>query len=187
MNNKFLAFDKTIHQTMADFNMLSECERGQKKALLNLLRKNWITEGYESPVEEQKFRIRAHNVLATYFYSPLDIGADVFTVNRTLSEKVDKKIFLFSKIDKVYERFDGGIEVVDYKSGYLVKHMSNFPMDLKSAITLKLIYLKLGVYPDFISYYYLTYNRKFTRKISNEDIIDASILIDKVLLKKKNL
>ncbi|MDW8802640.1 PD-(D/E)XK nuclease family protein [Clostridium sp. A1-XYC3] len=177
-SNKFLSFDQSIHQTMADFNMIIDREEKTIKMLLNLLERNWIEEGYESYREEGRFKIRAHNMLLSYYYNPQDIGIDSLITNKTLRKKINKRVTLFAKVDKVIERADGSIEVIDYKSGYVRRHADDFPLDLRCALTMILVYYQINLYPSYISYYYLNYNKKVTKTIRNIDINYAFILMN---------
>jgi hypothetical protein len=181
--NKYLSFDESIHKTLSEFNMLLEQKEKQTlRNLNNLLEKNWIDEGYESDEVEQKFKIRAYCMLASYYNDPLDIGVNNLIINKNISQKIDGKTLIFTKVDKVYERIDGGIEIVDYKSGYVISHQDNFTLDFKSAILLELVRMKLGTIPNFISYYYLSYSKKFTLQISEDVINSAEALINDLIM-----
>ncbi len=184
LSNKYLSFDQSIHQTMADYNLLPVSRKLSTNIILDILNKNWISKGYESYAEETKFKARACNVVLTYFTNPLDIGLDMFVINKNLGYSISREVAIFAKVDKVYERFDGNIEIVDYKSGYLINHIDSFPIDLRTAVLLKLVYLKIGIYADYISYYYLNYNKKFIRKVSSEDIYIVDTIINKLRRKR---
>ena len=169
---------------MADYNLLLISKKLNTRLILDVLNQNWISKGYDSHEEEKKFKARAYNMVLKYFANPFDIGVDMFVINKNLGYSINRVTAIFARVDKVYERFDGCIEIVDYKSGYLINHINSFPIDLRSAVLLKLVYLKIGIYADYISYYYLTYNKKYTRKVSIEDIHNADIMINKLRRKR---
>lgn len=180
--NKYLSFDESIHKTMSEFNkLLAQKEKQTLKNLNNLLEKNWVNDGYESKEEEQKFKIRAYFMLSNYFHNPLDIGLNSLLINKNISQRINDKTLVFAKVDKVYERTDGGIEVIDYKSGYLINHTDNFSLDLRTAILTELVASKINKYPDYISYYYLSYNKKFTHQISRDDYKKIPRLISEIV------
>lgn len=183
--NKYLAFDKSIHQTMAEFNKTRGSHDKTLQDLFNGLENNWVNEGYESWFEEQKFKYRARKMLASYFCCPLDSGNENLIIDKVISRNIDRKTMLFSKVDKVYEKKDGSIEIIDYKSGYVVNHANNFPLYLRSSVLLLLTYWKLEILPSFISYYYLRYNKKLTHYVLPEDIDAATYIVNKKLLKKR--
>jgi hypothetical protein len=179
--NKYLSFDQTIHQTLADFNSIYTQEDKTLKVLYDFLHNNWTNDGYLSDKEEQKFKLRAYNMLLCYFHNQHDRGYDNFIINRILSKRIDRKKLLIAKVDKAYERHDGNLEIIDYKTGYIVNHQNDFELDLKSAILIDLATMKLGISPNFISYYYLRHNKKFTLKITKEVINLSKKLINQAL------
>jgi len=178
--NKFFSFDSSIHTTLSDFNesFISNKITSSISDLYQLLEKNWVSEGYESLSEEKEFKYRAYRILTSYYYKPLDRGSKSFITNKNLSFRLNKKVLLFGRIDKVYERSDGCIEIVDYKSGQVINHSNNFNMSLKSASLILLVYFKLGICPDYLAYYYLSRNIKFSRRILKEDIIHLENLFE---------
>jgi hypothetical protein len=169
-SNKFLSLDQSIHLTMARFNSVQWNGESDIKHLIQMLELSWISDGYKSSSEESKFKIRAYKMLLGYFYNPLDVGKENIIINKVLKCKFSKRKMLFSKIDKIYRREDGNIEIIDYKSGLLVKHLDSFEINLSAAILIILVYHNLEVWPKFISYYYLSYNKKYTREITKTDI-----------------
>jgi hypothetical protein len=179
--NKFFSFDNSIHQTLAEFNKVSLLGKREIKILFDILDRNWKNEGYESSSEERKFKVRAYRMLLNYFNRPLDVGSDILIVDKVITGRFNKRLILYSKVDKVYEKYDGDIEVIDYKSGYVINHNNDFEISLKSAVLLQVVTHKLGTYPNYLSYYYLSYNQKFTRKISEADLYKSYQMISKKL------
>jgi hypothetical protein len=185
--NKFLSFDSSIYQTLADFNKLKNYQAIDIATLHNFLSKNWISEGYSSNEEEQKFKFRAHRMLNRYFYNPLDTGNESLIINQSFSANIGKGKTLFARIDKAYERMDGDIEVIDFKSGYVIKHKDNFELSPKSVALILVFYYKFGVYPDYLSYYYLQYNKKFTCRITSKELSNInSILFSQEFLRRSS-
>ncbi|MCY6370653.1 PD-(D/E)XK nuclease family protein [Clostridium ganghwense] len=183
-SNKYFAFDKSIHNTLAEFNKIyAEKDRTLKK-LLELLDKNWVSDGYLSPKEENKFKLRGFTMLTNYFANPLDVGQDTFIINKILRKKVSKNLVLTAKLDKVYERTDGDFEIIDYKTGRVINHTENFNLNIRSVTYMLLIEQKLGIFPKFLSYYYLSYNKKFTHVITKTDIENLPIFINDFIAKQ---
>lgn len=109
-------------------------------------------------------------MLVSYTGNPLDIGVDTFLVNKLLCKQLDARKYIFRRVDKVYKKLDGSVEIVDYKTGRIVSHRDNFNLDYPSACSISLVMDRLGIVPDYISYYYLYYNEKVTHKISGHEI-----------------
>lgn len=181
--NKYLSFDSSIHNTLSDFNKVLSIDKNNIMELYRLLEKNWYREGYESLNEEQQFKFRAYRILCNYFYDPLDIGNEDLLVNKNLNVRINKRNVLFGRVDKIYERTDRLIEVVDYKSGYVINHVDNFKLKPKEAVIMYLTNSELGIYPDVISYYYLNYNRKLSHLVTKHDISNIPNLMSKILNK----
>lgn len=171
-SNKYLSFGRSIHLTLAEFNKLSDKSFISLNELLDLLRKNWIRDGYESLEEEKMYGEQALDILKTYYNDPKDQGLENLFIEKSISINF-KDYVLKGKLDKVYVRNDNKIEIIDYKTG-----KSIYPLDnLQFPIYLLLVYKELGVFPDYVSYYFLNYNSKVTREVTDEIVNSLSINI----------
>lgn len=164
-SNKYLSFGNSIHKTLADFNSIKDSKYRNLDILQNLLRRNWIREGYESIAEEKEFGLRGLDMLSSYYSNPLDDGKQ----NLLIEEKIYKNngdYILCGKLDKVFVNKDDCVEIIDYKTGSSV-----VPIDtLQLPIYLILAKEKLGYYPAAISLYYLSKNKKIFEKIDENFI-----------------
>lgn len=156
ITNKYFSFDKSIHAVMAYLNTIPLNSISDKNTLLALIEDNWISAGYDSKNEEMKFKYRAFKIITQYIDNPKDIGDDNLIVNKVLQMKTNNNSIITAKIDKVYERFDNNLEVVDYKTASVINKSLNFNSNFQLPLYLLLIYKKLEIYPYAISYYYLT-------------------------------
>lgn len=168
--NKFFSFDQSIHAAMAELNKSKNKDNITSSSITELLKSNWIHDGYESINEESKFFQRGITMLSRYNNYPQDEGLDSLVINKFLNKKVDKHCTLFSKLDKVYETKDGRIEIVDYKTGRIIGHYNNFDLDLRTAVYVTLVKEIFNIYPSVVSYYYLYYNRKFTKAFTKYEV-----------------
>ncbi|MCT4621136.1 MAG: PD-(D/E)XK nuclease family protein [Marinisporobacter sp.] len=159
---KHLSFGKSIHATLAKFNMLTDTSQRTLDTLHDLLRKNWVREGYESIDEEREFGIKGLDMLTNYFNNPLDQGKENLIIEETIYENTPQYI-LCGKLDKVYVAEDDTVEILDYKTGNSIQ-----PIDhLQLPIYLILAKSKLGFYPKRISSYYLAKSKKITQDIDD--------------------
>lgn len=168
--NKYFAFDKTIHTTLAEYNKQRFRPEVNLLTLYQLLKDNWVSTGYESLDEEQDFYNRALKLLMNYARNPLDSSYDSLIINKALYSKINQRLALWSKIDRVYENSDNSIEIVDYKTGRVINHKQNFNLDLKTAVYVLLVHNNLNIFPNYVSYYYLSCNKKFTREFHYADL-----------------
>lgn len=171
--NKYISFGNSIHMTMADFNIIPSIDLKTLDNLHNLLRKNWIREGYETIDEERKFGLRGLDMLSNYYHEPKDIGTENLIIEEMLKMDLDNNFILCGKLDKVYITNTGGIEVLDYKTGENVS-----PIDqLQLTIYIILANDKLGDYPSTASFYYLGSNKKVVQEVTRNLIEESNRLI----------
>jgi hypothetical protein len=130
-------------------------------------------QGLPDTDEENKFYLNGMIMLANYVINPQDVGIENLIINKSIYKNVNKFHTLGCKLDKVYETVDGLIEVIDYKSGKIIKHQDNFELDFISSTCIFLGQEWLNLRPDSLSYYYLKYNKKFTKHLTSNDIQKA--------------
>lgn len=183
ITSKYFSFDKSIHAAMKVINTLPIEELKIKNNLLSILEDTWLSSGYESKSEETTFKYRAFKMIESYLQHPKDVGLDNLILSSTLSMNLTKDLIITSRVDKVYERFDSGIEIVDYKTGSSINEPLNFNSNVRLPIYLLLVHQKLNIYPKAISYYYLKYNKKFTYFITKTNIEKASVLVENIFTK----
>lgn len=181
ITNKYLSYGQSIHSALAQFNLISDERYKTLDMLQNLLRKNWKREGYESIDEERKFGLKALKVLENYFKNPLDSGTKNLIIEEMIKKDLDDKFVLSGKLDKVILNSDNQIEVIDYKSGDVIEYDESMPIDLQLAIYFILTHHKLKTYPTYISYYYLSHNKKISKKVSETEFKIIENLINNIL------
>lgn len=173
ITNKHLSFGQSIHSALAEFNMLRDQKYRTLDNLHNLLRKNWIREGYETLEEERQFGLRGLDMLTRYFNNPLDQGKENLIIEKMIKKDMEGKFILCGKLDKVYIRDDGIVEIVDYKTGNNLDDLENTETSLQLPISVILAGEELGFYPQTASYYYLVQNRKIVCEITDKFIKKA--------------
>lgn len=167
---KHLSFGKSIHRALAKFNRITDQSQRNIDTLHALLRKNWVRKGYSSIEEERAFGLRGLDMLTRYYEDPKDQGKETILIEEMLSIDL-KEYILDGVLDKVYVTHDNNLEIIDYKTGN-----NMYPLDnLQLPIYLFLSKEKLGVYPNLVSYYFLSHNKKYTREVTKELINDLSM------------
>jgi RecB family exonuclease len=186
LENRYISFDKTLHSAMAKLNYLNIHKLKDTKVLELTLNKSWINLGYQSIEEELLSKCRANQILINYAENPKDIGAESLIIDRILRMSLDNKSIISAKIDKVYRHFDSGIEIVDYKTGLTINKPLNFYNNYQLPLYLLLVHNYLGIYPRIISYYYLSYNKKFSYQVTYDDIRNSGKCLAENTLKIKS-
>lgn len=181
LSSKNLSFGNSMHSALAEFNYVHDEKYRTLEILQNLLRKNWIRDGYSSIDEERAYGLKALKMLEDYFNNPLDIGKNTFFVESMVQKKLDNNIILSGKIDKTYTREDDIVEVLDYKTSDNVSVAENPHENEQLLIYLLLAQDRLGFYPGAISFYFLSQNIKISHNVTNEDINAANDFLTNII------
>jgi len=124
-----LSFGTSIHETIKNFYEALRKEphfvktsRGLEDLMLDLLKKNWVKEGFTSKSHEKKFFEKGKLYLAGYLndgYDPKNIPALLeqrFTLPLPYKEG-EKPLKIGGVMDRVDLQTDGYLEIIDYKTG----------------------------------------------------------------------
>lgn len=168
--NKYMAFGDSLHITLAKFNLIKNPRDKTLEILNQYLKDNWLSFGYETTDEEQKYFKKALNILKIYYENPRDKARSIILVEELLTKELPNNTVLFGKVDKVFINELGQLEVLDYKSSANVNYNLNPLKDSQLSLYLILVKHRLGYYPKLISYYYLSPNIKVSYIVKLEDI-----------------
>ena len=129
------SFGTSIHAALRDFYNLVGSQKPTQKLLLELLNKNWITEGYHSKSHEVKFLEKGKKYLEEYFKSEFDLKVKTVATEKSfvipLKALEGRPLKIGGRIDRV-DIFPGGmIEIVDYKTGANVPTQKEIDRDLQ--------------------------------------------------------
>jgi hypothetical protein len=168
--NKYMAFGDSLHITLAKFNVIKNPRDKTIELLNKFLKESWISLGYETIEEENRYFIKGLNIMKLYYEDPKDKSKEIIFVEEMITKELNNNTVIFGKVDKVFINTLGQLEVLDYKSSAYVNYALN-PMD-DSQLPLYLILVKhrLGYYPKIISYYYISKNIKVSYIVKQEDI-----------------
>ena len=104
----------SVHNALRDW-WLSPVSRRTAGAASSLVDLSWVGDGYRSPAQSDAWRERARGWVTSYV-SSLDPVAEPFGVERKVVG-VYGDTQLFGRLDRLDERPDGSLVVVDYKTG----------------------------------------------------------------------
>ncbi|WP_156874014.1 PD-(D/E)XK nuclease family protein, partial [Thermobrachium celere] len=82
----------------------------------------------------------------------------------------NNNIILFGKIDRAIVTLNNEIEVIDYKTGNTIEYEGDFVLDPQIACYIELFKNNFNIVPNYISFYYLTHNKKVQIKIEPQHI-----------------
>jgi putative RecB family exonuclease len=125
------SFGTTIHAVLRDYFRLPVARRSLER-LMELLRDNWIPEGYANREERQAERERATEALRAW-HARADSTAVPYATEVDLKASWGD-IVLKGRLDRVDTDGEGGLVVVDYKTGR--RPVSQEAADSDSALTI---------------------------------------------------
>lgn len=104
----------SVHSALASWWRLPLRERTPDRGA-QLVRDGWVREGYRDDAQSTQVRERASRWVRTYL-ADVDRAAEPVGVERTVSTPTGALV-LSGRVDRIDERPDGSVVVVDYKTG----------------------------------------------------------------------
>jgi RecB family exonuclease len=104
----------SVHTALASWWRLPPRERTPERGA-GLVRQGWVREGYRDDAQSGEVRERAAAWVRSYL-ADVDPGTEPLGVERTVSAPT-AALVLSGRVDRIDERADGSVVVVDYKTG----------------------------------------------------------------------
>jgi len=175
-----LSYGVSVHSVLRDYFLeLKENQSVKPEIITELLKKNWISAGYESKIHEEQTYEQAENMLLKYADEVLRSKPDTIAVEMPFNFWVKNNDFglkLGGRIDRVDRLSDGRIEIIDYKTGPNVMSERRAKDDLQlSFYGLAATEVKDNIFnksPEEIvlSLYYLEESKKISTVRTKEDL-----------------
>ena len=182
-----LSFGKSMHNTLQKF--LEQVKNRQDatqvslfgdttsssppvpalKELLDLFDQGFIDEWYTSNEEREEYREQGRESLRKFHAQVVDKTPKVFSLEQGFTLKLGD-VLVKGRIDRIDETDDGGLEIIDYKTG---NPKSKLEWDDKRQLVLYALALEQCL-PNpkpirRLTYYYLTTNEMVSFEPSNKD------------------
>ncbi len=109
-----LSFGSSIHNTLRDYYL------DPQQNILDLLHKNWIPVGFLSAKQAREFFKKGERFLQEYLATQYNPNVKTVQLEQNFITPIyhnNKSIKIGGKIDRVDVLTDGGIEIIDYKTG----------------------------------------------------------------------
>ncbi len=181
------AFGSTIHVVLQKFyeGFMQDKSYGLNH-LNNLLEVHWDPAGYSSQRHAKRMKEEAKDMLEQFFKKYHVPDLDVLNLEKFFKIRVDDKTFLSGKIDRVDQKADGKIEIIDYKTGKMPKEK-----ELQKSLQLSIYALAAtdeGLYKKEIdkvdlTFYYLQDMQKVTMNRTLEDLSSVQSQVNEITSK----
>jgi DNA helicase-2/ATP-dependent DNA helicase PcrA len=113
-----LAFGETIHKALQSFYEQFRQDRSVNlNYLLKLYDELWIPVGYSSKKEHKEKLAAGKDMLTNYYKTFHHQDLNILGIERNFKIKLDEGIYLTGKIDRVDNKGNENIEIIDYKTG----------------------------------------------------------------------
>lgn len=111
------AFGSTIHETMRDFYQRALAgQKPSKDNLLNILAENWISPGYSSKSQEEKYKKEGEKILKEFYEKSYNSEKLPKCLEQVFTVKISPDLKVGGKIDRI-DSNGSEVEVIDYKTG----------------------------------------------------------------------
>lgn len=116
--NSAASFGDTIHRTLQQFYQEYMNDNNvDEKRLIEIYTSLWAPVGYSSQAHQQKMKKEGELLLQKYFKTLHSKHISVKALEKLFKIRMNEDIFLTGKIDRVDHTAQGGIEIIDYKTG----------------------------------------------------------------------
>lgn len=170
-------FGSSVHKTLNEFYLLMKNgEKPSLELLERLYQKNWIPYGYDSKDHEKTRKDRGWEILKNYF----EKNSKPWVVPMYLEQPFNLKIgdfWVTGRIDRIDRLEDGGLEVIDYKTGAM-RDQKDLNKDLQLSLYALACRDILKIKAAKLTLYFLEDNQKLLTGRTDEQLaeLEAEVL-----------
>lgn len=169
------SFGISIHNTLYNFyKRLQDGEIPSLKLLTEILKKEWMSDGYNGKKHEQERFSQATQMLKNFYETELKTPAKTIGLELPFSFNLKNGVKVFGKIDRI-DKKGGGIEIIDYKTGEdnpkaKVSHELQLKIYALAATKVKDSILNKNPQDITLTLHFLEGNTKKTMNFKQEDL-----------------
>ena len=160
------SYGQSLHKALELFSkQLIETQSATKEDLLNFLDESWVSDWYESKAQEATQKKQGIDTLTRYYDAHAATMRPSLFIEKDFNLKIGDATFR-GKIDRIDE-VEGGVEILDYKTGK-VKKQKDVDADEQLSLYALAATKVLGLKPVKLSLYFLDEGKKVTTTRSEE-------------------
>lgn len=174
-----LSYGVSVHSSLRDILLEAKAKQKITQSLIaEILKRNWINEGYQGKTHEQKAYKQAEDMLYDFWENYQADKPKTLATELPFSFWLNK-VKVGGRIDRIDELPDNRIEIIDYKTGKQIIDVKKAKDDLQLsfyALAATEVHDQiLGKTPDqvILTLYYLESNQKISTTRSRKDLIAA--------------
>jgi DNA helicase II / ATP-dependent DNA helicase PcrA len=173
------SFGISCHNTLRDFYQMAIRGENVKLTIIDdLIKKNWINEGYSNKAHEKEANIRARGIIESYLKNNFDPKRIPFATEFAFNFFIDK-LKILGVMDRIDGLSNGKVEIIDYKTGLNVPTQKEVDANLQLTIyalavsEVKERFLGKNAEDIMLSLYYLEKETKLTTTRTKEQLEEA--------------
>jgi len=168
------SFGVSVHQTLQRFYQRYQNEKTiDFNTMLEIYRQSFIPIGYSSPSHFKRMKKEGEKILKDFFERFHPPEGKILALEKNFKIKLEKEIVILGKIDRLDEKEDGKIEIIDYKTGKMPEEK-----ELKKSLQLSIYALAATDKGTFnkklsdiiLTFYFLNEGKKISFQKEKEDI-----------------
>ncbi|MGB9707434.1 MAG: ATP-dependent helicase, partial [Microgenomates group bacterium] len=178
------SFGESIHNTLYNFyrEFLKNKNIG-KEQLISIFKRQWIPIGYNSKLHQLKMQKEGEKILSDFYENFHHKDLEIIGLEKKFKVKINNKISIVGKIDRIDKIEKNKIEIIDYKTGKIpdekeLKQNLQLPI---YALAVKNIFTNQRLNNIILTFYFLSENKKISKKISNKEVINLKKKIIKTV------
>ena len=151
--NHALSFGNTIHSTLKDFHTALMFEPVSLDKFYSFYEKNWQPAGYLDDAHRSLRFESGKKLLEHYWHKNKDLRQNPLALEKSFNVKIGG-IKFYGKIDRIDPVSNGGVEIIDYKTG-TPKDQKEVDKDDQVAYYAIAAREALGLVPKKLTYYFV--------------------------------
>ena len=168
------SFGISLHQTLQRFYQRYQSDKTiDFNTMLQIYQQSFIPVGYSSPSHFKRMKKEGEKILKDFFKRFHPPEGKILALEKIFKIKLEKEVTILGKIDRLDEREDGKVEIIDYKTGRMPEEK-----ELKKSLQLSIYALAATDKGTFnkklseiiLTFYFLSEGKKISFQKEKEDI-----------------